>query len=77
MNDRVQLDTRGVAAHLGLKPKTITRYNAADFRERYGFPEPDGHLGGRPWWWDTTIDAWERPGRGYRGGAAQGDTPVT
>lgn len=33
-------------------------------------PPPDGHAGRAPWWYETTIAAWEktRPGRGVGGG---------
>ena len=77
MSTPVQLDTNAAAARLGWKPKTVTRYSAKDRRERYGFPEPDGHIGGRPWWWDTTIDAYKahRPGKGAGAGRPRKKAP--
>jgi predicted DNA-binding transcriptional regulator AlpA len=64
MTDR-QLDRASVAAILGVDPATITRYvNRGDM------PEPDGHLARSPWWWSSTIDAWQptRPGKGAGAG---------
>ncbi len=71
-----QLDTKGVAELLGVSPTTVTRYRAAD-RAKYGFPEPDGHIGGRPWWWSTAIEKWEksRPGMGAGAGRPRKTTP--
>ncbi len=64
-----QMDTAAVALHLGVSRDTVTRYQQPD-RAQYGFPEPDGRIGGRPWWWSTTIEAWEaqRPGKGAGAG---------
>jgi len=68
--EREQLDTKGAAKLLGVSPETVTRYRSADRAARYGFPEPDGHIGGRPWWWSTKIEAWResRPGMGAGAG---------
>ena len=54
-----QLDRRAFAQRLGADPQTVTR----GVREgRY--PQPDGHLGGRPWWWESTVAAFEPPKAG-------------
>lgn len=73
---RTQLDTSAVADLLGVSPETVTRYQSAD-RARYGFPEPDGRIGGRPWWWSTTITKWQRtrPGKGAGAGRPSKSTP--
>lgn len=65
-----QLDTAGVAAHLGLSVRTIQTY-----RDRGSLPTEDGRLGASPWWWQSTIDAWQvaRPGRGAGGGRPRKD----
>jgi hypothetical protein len=68
---RQQLDTKGAASALGWKPETVTRYNQPDRRERYGFPEPDGYVSGRPWWWDTTIRQFKKSMRGKGAGAGR------
>lgn len=64
-----QLDRKAVAALIGVDPDSVTR------GVRMGtYPEPDGHLGGRPWWWKSTLTGFEppRPGRPRRAdGAAQ------
>ena len=54
-----------VAAHLGTAQSTVRKYAAKEF-----LPEPDGRIGGSPWWWADTIRAWheQRPGRGVGGG---------
>lgn len=72
MSARQQLDTAAVAELLGVSPSTVTRYQQAD-RARYGFPEPDGRIGGRPWWWSTTITTWQkdRPGQGWPKGTSR------
>lgn len=50
------------------------RLTTVELRKRYGWtpsaaglyrrkgvlPPPDGRDGARDWWWETTIDAWER-----------------
>lgn len=66
---RIQLDTAGVADLLGVDRGTVYRYRSGD-RAKYGFPEPDGHLGQSPWWWSTTIERWaaKRPGKGTGAG---------
>lgn len=63
------LDQAAVAARLGVTRETVQRYRAAD-RDKYRFPEPDGHLGRTPWWWCSTIDSWAaaRPGKGAGAG---------
>ena len=67
---RQQLDTKAVAELLGVTPETINRYRVGDRAAKYGFPEPDGRIGGRPWWWSTTIEKWRknRPGQGAGAG---------
>jgi predicted DNA-binding transcriptional regulator AlpA len=64
VNTPRQLDRAAVAALLGVKPATITQMRAAG----RNFPEPDGVIGKSPWWWESTITAWQktRPGRGAR-----------
>jgi hypothetical protein len=62
----VKLDSAGAALRIGVKRSTWYRYVG---RPEMHVPEPDGRSrNGRPWWWDTTIDAWNdaRPGPGYR-----------
>lgn len=54
-----QLDRQAFAAKAGVDPDSISR------GVRLGtYPAPDGHLGGRPWWWESTVDAWEPPRAG-------------
>lgn len=48
-----QWSVTDVAAHLGVKPRTVTAYLA-----RKQMPTPDGRLGRTPWWWETTIRSW-------------------
>ena len=52
-----------VAAHLDIKPRTVTAYTT-----RGQMPAPDGYVGRTPWWWETTITTWQakRPGAGVR-----------
>jgi hypothetical protein len=50
-----------VARHLGIQPATWRGY----YRDGRT-PEPDGWIGGKPWWLAQTIDSWERPGQGAR-----------
>lgn len=52
-----------VAEYLGVQASTVRAYVA-----RREMPEPDGRVWRTPWWWDTTIIAWQqgRPGRGAR-----------
>lgn len=59
-----QLDIAGVAAHLGIARGTwITHRNRAT-TAKHPAPKPDGHIGRSPWWYTSTIDAWQtaRPG---------------
>jgi hypothetical protein len=60
-----QLFVDGVAHRLGLARATVFRYR---YRPSLRFPAPDGRVKGRPWWFVTTIDAWNagRVGTGYR-----------
>lgn len=57
------LDTKAVAALLGVAPTTVQRYRASDRVE--GFPEPARHYGATPVWEVQQIRAWvaARPGR--------------
>lgn len=50
------LDRAALAARLGITPASVTRAV-----NRGSLPPPDGHVGDSPWWWSTTIDAWQRP----------------
>ena len=76
VNDRKLLGP-DVAEYLGIDPDTWRSYvNRAKYEREAGrdrpnlAPAPDGYeeLSGRPWWWQSTIDAWNaiRPGRGAR-----------
>lgn len=63
-----QLDRPAFAAYLGVDPDSVSR------GVRQGrYPAPDGHLSGRPWWWESTVAAFEppKPGRPRRTGAAR------
>jgi hypothetical protein len=71
MADR-KLYSEAVAEKLRIAPSTWRGYcTEAPGRKRHA-PPPDGtdvekgHA--RPWWWESTIDAWKeiRPGRGHR-----------
>ena len=53
MNTRAQWSVADAAAHLGVKPRTITAYLA-----RGQMPPADGYIGRSPWWWSTTIREW-------------------
>lgn len=44
----------GIAEITGLTRATVKNYHA-----RGRLPEPEGHLGGVPWWWTTSIRAWD------------------
>lgn len=57
------LDLQGIANHLGLKIETLRTYKK-DGR----LPAADGQIGGRDWWYTSTVDRWQanRPGRGHR-----------
>lgn len=72
---RRQMSRADVAEYLRVKPDTITRYLSEDRREIHNFPEPDGKIGGSPYWWSTTIEKWEkrRPGAGTGGGRRRAD----
>jgi hypothetical protein len=74
---RVQLDTTGVGERLGIDAASVRRYSVAD-RSKYGFPEPDGHIGRSPWWWSDRIDEWaaSRPGRGAGAGRPRKAAPA-
>lgn len=50
---REQWAVAQVAAHLGVKPRTVTAYLA-----RGQMPPADGYVGRSPWWWPATIQAW-------------------
>jgi hypothetical protein len=56
-----QLDVAGVAELVGVEPTTIRAH-----RRLGRMPAADGILGGRVWWWESTIRAWmrDRPGPG-------------
>lgn len=43
---------------LGVAAQTPRRW-----RERGVLPDPDGHIGGSPWWWRNRIVAWHRQRR--------------
>lgn len=53
-----QLDRAAVAARYGIKPATVTREV-----KRGSLPPPDGYTARSPWWWSSTLDTWQRPGR--------------
>jgi hypothetical protein len=56
------------AARCQVAPATWRGYVA-----RKQAPQPDGRDGqGRPWWYVTTLDAWQRPGQGARTDREQG-----
>jgi hypothetical protein len=71
-----QLDRDAVAARYGIRPSTVTRYMHPD-RARYKFPPPDGRIGGHPWWYETTLDAFDkiRPGKGAGAGRPRKKAP--
>lgn len=52
-----------VATHIGVRPVTVRAYVA-----RGQMPEPDGTVGGSPWWHPETITTWHaaRRGQGWR-----------
>lgn len=64
------LDSRAVAALLGVRPGTISQY-----RRRRTLPAPDVVVGRSPAWYAATIEAWRatRPGRGAGGGRPRKD----
>ena len=45
--------TSDVASHLGVGQSTVRAYLA-----RRRMPQPDGRLGGKPWWRPETIREW-------------------
>ena len=53
-----QLDRAATAARFGIQPASVT----VEVR-RGSLPKPDGYVGRSPWWWSTTLDGWQRPGR--------------
>lgn len=55
------VDRPMLAEKLGIDVESVTRYI-----NRGGAPQPDGHMGGRPWWFEATVTEWikQRPGRG-------------
>lgn len=57
-----QYGNKGAAERLGIK-KNPTWYS---YQRNGSAPEPDGYLDGTPWWWESTLDAWQaaRPGPG-------------
>lgn len=57
MTQAQMLGGQAVAARLGISRAEASRWRSVDW-EQYGFPAPDGRIGGQPWWWSTTIDAW-------------------
>lgn len=56
-----QMTIDDVAAACGVKPATISSYAS-----RGQMPAPDGRTGRTPWWHESTIASWDRPGRGAR-----------
>jgi hypothetical protein len=64
-----QLDRRAFAERAGVAPDSVTR------GVRLGtYPQPDGVLGGRPWWWESTVDDWEPPKSGRPAGRGADET---
>ena len=53
-----QLDRAAVAARYGIKPASVTKAVT-----RGSLPEPDGYGRQGAWWWSSTLDTWQRPGR--------------
>ena len=54
-----QLDRAAVAARYGM-----TDLDSVTTAVRRGsLPKPDGYVGRSPWWWSSTLDEWQRPGR--------------
>jgi predicted DNA-binding transcriptional regulator AlpA len=52
--DRDLLDTRDVAALLGIKPDTVRWY-----KKRGILPDPDKYFGRSPAWNRSTIETWD------------------
>jgi hypothetical protein len=65
------LDRDSLAARLGIDPGSVTRYV-----HRGDGPEPDGHIGSSPWWYEKTVSEWlaNRPGRGAGGGRRKSES---
>lgn len=77
------LDIRGVAAILGVRPKTVSQYLTESKGEgRYAghpFPSPNGYIGKSPWWMRRRVAeirkwAQRRPGQGAGGGRPRKST---
>jgi hypothetical protein len=57
--DADQLDRAAVAARYGMTdPGSVTVAV-----RRGSLPPPDGYVGRSPYWWASTLDGWQRPGR--------------
>jgi hypothetical protein len=52
------LGYKEIAVFLDVGKTTPSRW--AQRRHQVGFPLPDGHVSGVPYWWDTTIETWAR-----------------
>jgi hypothetical protein len=72
------LDRASFAELLGVTPETVSR-KVSESRHRTAaglplrpkdYPLPDGHVGGSPWWYRATVEAWQegRPGKGAGAG---------
>ncbi len=59
-----------VADHFDITPSTVRAYHS-----RGVMPPADGYDKRGPWWSESTILGWKRPGRGWRGRAST-DSPV-
>jgi hypothetical protein len=64
-----QLDRQAFAELAGVDPDSVTRGV-----RRGTYPQPDGILGGRPWWWESTVDAWVPPRSGRPAGSGAQET---
>jgi len=53
-----QLRRADVGAYYGIKPSSVTKEVS-----RGSLPEPDGYDRDGAWWWSSTLDEWQRPGR--------------
>lgn len=79
-----QLDRAGVAAMIQTEggghwqPGTVTKQLLRSRQRRAAgatqnlFPEPDGMIGSSPWWWEGTIQEWDKNDR-----LRLGDAPLT
>lgn len=56
-----QLTIEDVAFIWGIKPRSVSGYLS-----RGQMPAPDGRTGRTPWWHESTITGWTRPGKGTR-----------